>query len=176
MLPTLSHISVRSGPATRFRRGRSSRYLHISPFHLEFQWPLPASSRAVYPAVPRVSRGISQNTYRAAYTRFKPSDSGQRLPPLYYRGCWHRVSRGFFWDSSTHEVLARFVCSSLKAVYIPRDFLLHAASHRQAFAHCGLFVTAATRRCPDSVSVPMWPTILSDRLPVDALVSRYLTN
>src|SRR5262249_10951555 len=100
----------------------------------------------------------------------------QRLPPLYYRGCWHRVSRGFFWDSSTHEVLARFVCISLKAVYIPKDFLLHAASHRQAFAHCGLFVTAATRRCPDSVSVPMWPTILSDRLPVVALVSCYLTN
>ena len=28
--------------------------------------------------------------------RFTPSNSGQRLPPLYYRGCWHRVSRGLF--------------------------------------------------------------------------------
>ncbi len=27
---------------------------------------------------------------------FTPSESGQRLPPLYYRGCWHRVSRSFF--------------------------------------------------------------------------------
>ena len=123
-----------------------------------------------------MSRGISQNTYRAAYTRFKPSDSEQRLPPLYYRGCWHRVSRGFFWDSSTHGVLARLACISLKAVYFLKDFLLHAASHRQAFAHCGLFVTAATRRCPDSVSVPMWPTILSDRLPVPDLVGRYPAN
>ena len=28
--------------------------------------------------------------------RFTPSNSGQRLPPTYYRGCWHVVSRGFF--------------------------------------------------------------------------------
>ncbi len=25
-----------------------------------------------------------------------PSKSGQRLPPTYYRGCWHVVSRGLF--------------------------------------------------------------------------------
>ena len=31
----------------------------------------------------------------AAYTPFTPSNSGQRLPPTYYRGCWHVVSRGF---------------------------------------------------------------------------------
>ncbi|HCB98397.1 MAG TPA: hypothetical protein DEP78_09055, partial [Verrucomicrobiales bacterium] len=35
---------------------------------------------------------------------------------------------------------------------------------------------AASRRSLDRVSVPVWPTILSDRLPVLALVSRYLTN
>ncbi len=29
------------------------------------------------------------------YARFTPSKSEQRSPPLYYRGCWHRVSRGF---------------------------------------------------------------------------------
>ena len=27
--------------------------------------------------------------------RFTPNNSGQRLPPTYYRGCWHVVSRGF---------------------------------------------------------------------------------
>jgi hypothetical protein len=27
---------------------------------------------------------------------FTPSNSGQRSPPTYYRGCWHVVSRGFF--------------------------------------------------------------------------------
>src|SRR4029079_6686870 len=30
-----------------------------------------------------------------ACARFTPSESGQRLPPTYYRGCWHVVSRGF---------------------------------------------------------------------------------
>ncbi len=32
---------------------------------------------------------------------FKPSYSEQRLPPSYYRGCWHEVSRGFLWVRST---------------------------------------------------------------------------
>jgi hypothetical protein len=27
---------------------------------------------------------------------FTPSNSGQRSPPTYYRGCWHVVSRGLF--------------------------------------------------------------------------------
>ncbi len=47
-----------------------------------------------------MSRGLSQNAWWAAYAPFKPSDSEQRLPPLSYRGCWHRVSRGFLWYAS----------------------------------------------------------------------------
>ena len=85
----------------RFHHRRSSRYLRISPLHLEFQAPLPTSSQAVCPAVPRLSRGISQDTCQAAYTLFKPNNSEQRLPPLSYRDCWHRVSRGFLWVYST---------------------------------------------------------------------------
>ena len=34
-------------------------------------------------------------TYQTAYVLFTPSNSGQRSPPTYYRGCWHVVSRGF---------------------------------------------------------------------------------
>ena len=45
----------------------------------------------------RLSLEFSQQTYLAAYTLFTPNKSGQRLPPTYYRGCWHVVSRGFFW-------------------------------------------------------------------------------
>ena len=45
----------------------------------------------------RLSLEFSHRTYLAAYTRFTPNESGQRLPPTYYRGCWHVVSRGFFW-------------------------------------------------------------------------------
>src|SRR5690625_3285808 len=32
---------------------------------------------------------------RSACARFTPNNSGQRLPPTYYRGCWHVVSWGF---------------------------------------------------------------------------------
>ena len=66
--------------------------------------------------------------------------------------------------------------SLIKAVYIPKDFILHAASLRQAFAHCGRFSTAATRRCLDRVSVPMVGIGLSPPLAVIALVGRYPTN
>ena len=65
---------------------------------------------------------------------------------------------------------------SVTAVYNPKAFILHAVSLRQAFAHCGRFSTAASRRSLGSVSVPVWPIALSGRLPVIALVSRYLTN
>ncbi len=74
------------------------------------------------------------------------------------------------------SLFGAFACGPLTAVYIPKDFVLHAALLGQAFAHCPIFVTAATRRCPGSVSVPMWRADLSVPLPVAALVSRYLTN
>src|ERR1700756_594070 len=64
----------------------------------------------------------------------------------------------------------------LTGVYNPKAFILHAALLRQAFAHCAKFPTAASRRSPDRVSVPVWPITLSGRLPIVALVSRYLTN
>ncbi len=74
------------------------------------------------------------------------------------------------------KVPSSFPSSLLKEVYDPKAFVPHAASLRQACAHCGRFSTAASRRSPGSVSVPMWAIILSDRLAVIALVSLYLTN
>ena len=61
-------------------------------------------------------------------------------------------------------------------LYNPKAFITHAASLRQAFAHCARFPTAASRRSLDRVSVPVWLIFLSEQLPVVALVSRYLTN
>ncbi len=68
------------------------------------------------------------------------------------------------------------ISSPLTAVYNPRAFIPHAASLRQAFAHCGRFSTAATRRCPDSVSVPVVGAMLSHPLDILALVGHYPTN
>ncbi len=61
-------------------------------------------------------------------------------------------------------------------LYNPKAFITHAALLDQAFAHCPIFPTAASRRSLGRVSVPVWLIILSDQLPVVALVSHYLTN
>ena len=62
-----------------------------------------------------------------------------------------------------------------KEVYNPKTVLPHAALLRQAFAHCGKFPTAASRRSLGRVSVPVWLIILSDQLLIVAMVSHYPT-
>jgi hypothetical protein len=64
----------------------------------------------------------------------------------------------------------------VKVVYNPKTFIPHAASRRQAFAHCALFLVAAIRRCEDRVSVPLWGYALSRPLTVVVLVGHYPTN
>lgn len=97
MLPTLSRLSVSYRPESRLRHWCSSQYLRISPLHWEFRFPLRHSRAPVSDAPPRLSPGISHLTWHPAYTPFTPSNSGQRSPPTYYRGCWHVVSRGLFF-------------------------------------------------------------------------------
>ncbi len=66
--------------------------------------------------------------------------------------------------------------SPLKGLYNPKAFFTHAALLDQAFAHCPIFPTAASRRSLGRVSVPVWLIVLSDQLRIVALVSSYLTN
>ncbi len=66
--------------------------------------------------------------------------------------------------------------SHLTGLYNPKAFIAHTASLGQAFAHCPIFPTAASRRSLGRVSVPVWLVVLLDQLPVVALVSFYLTN
>ena len=61
-------------------------------------------------------------------------------------------------------------------VYEPKPFFPHAALLGQAFAHCPIFPTAASRRSLGRISVPMWPFNLSVRLLIVDLVGRYPTN
>ena len=61
------------------------------------------------------------------------------------------------------------------AVYTPKRVIPHAALLRQACAHCGKFLAAASRRSRGRVSVPVWLIILSDQLPIIATVGRYPT-
>ena len=94
---------------------------------------------------------------------------------MYYRGCWHIVSRGLF-------IRYRQFCFStdrsslIKEFYIPKYVFIHAALLGQSFLHCRKFPTAASRRSLGRVSVPMWPFNLSVRLRIIVLVSYYLTN
>src|SRR5690606_23245039 len=66
--------------------------------------------------------------------------------------------------------------SPSKVLYNPQAFFTHAALLDQAFAHCPIFPTAASRRSLGRVSVPVWLIVLSDQLPIVALVGRYPTN
>ena len=76
----------------------------------------------------------------------------------------------------TVKPLEKGVSFRATAVYTPKSFLPHAASLRQTFVHCARFPTAASRRSLGRFSVPMWLAILSDQLPVVALVSHDLAN
>ena len=64
----------------------------------------------------------------------------------------------------------------LTELYDPKTFITHAALLRQGCPHCAKFLTAASRRSLDRVSVPAWLIILSDQLTIVALVGLYPTN
>ena len=155
-------------------------FLHIST-HFTATRGIPLSSSALKPCsfqrVSGLSPEFKQQTYKAACARFTPNNSGQRLPPTYYRGCWHVVSRGFLL-LYRHTKSSYSPCCSSRAteLYDPKTFITHAALLRQTCVHCGRFPTAASRRSLGRVSVPVWPITLSGRLRIVALVSRYLTN
>ena len=134
--------------------------------------PLRYSRGTVSNAVRGLSPRISHLTCLSGCTPFTPSKSGQRLPPTYYRGCWHVVSRGFLIRYRQSCNSYSTTCSSLiTEFYDPKTFFTHAALLRQTCVHCGRFPTAASRRSLGRVSVPMWPISLSTRLCIVALVA-----
>src|SRR3954468_4060071 len=113
----------------------------------------------------------------ATYARFTPNDSGQRLLPTYYRGCWHVVSRSFLWRyRQSTRLFTGEPSSLLKGVYNPKAVFPHAALLRHAFAHCARFPTAASRRSLGPVSGPGLLDGPSDQLPIGALGGPFPTN
>ncbi len=77
---------------------------------------------------------------------------------------------------SSRAYLALEDSSRPTGLYDPKAFITHATSLGQGYPHCPKFPTAASRGSQGRISVPVWLAILSDQLPVIALVSRYLTN
>ncbi len=99
------------------------------------------------------------------------------MHPPPYRGCWHGVSRCLFLEYRHRTgISSRPYSSPRKGVYDPRAFIPHAVSLAQTFVHWPIFPTAASRRSLGRISVPMWLVILSDQLPIIALVGHYPTN
>ena len=73
-------------------------------------------------------------------------------------------------------MLGQYFSSQPKGLYNPQAFFTHAASLDQGFPHCPIFPTAASRRSPDRVSVPVWLVVLSNQLRIVALVGPYPAN
>ena len=135
----LSSLSVSYRPESRLRHWCSSIYLRIPPLHMEFHSPLLHSRKTVSDAIPRLSRGLSHLTYLSACARFTPNKSGQRLPPTYYRGCWHVVSRDFLVDyRQIMSSYSHYLSSPTTELYDPKTFFTHAALLHQASAHCAI--------------------------------------
>ena len=177
MLPTPSHLSVSHLLVGCLRHWYSSRYLQISPLHLEFCLPLSDSSYAVLNAVQELSPCLSHQACISAYMPFTPNNSEQRSQLTCYRGCWHVISRCLFKLYRHHYIIPYIAYSSnSKGFYNLSAFFIHAASLRQTFVHCGIFLAAASRRSLGRISVPMCPFTLLGRIPIIALVGRYLTN
>ncbi len=171
MLPTLSRLSVSIRPGSRLRHRCSSEYLRISPLHSEFHFPLRYSSLAVSSALQGLSPRLSRRTCKTAYTRFTPSNSEQRSHSPYYRGCWTELASASSSGTVAPQLPTAFVppdrALQPEGLHHPRGVL------RQAFAHCAIFPTAASRRSLDRVPVPVWLIVLSDQLTIVAMVGLY---
>ena len=120
-------------------------------FHIRLTWP---PTRALRPVIP--NNACALRITAAAGTELAGASFGGTVK---------------YADCSPARL------SSLPTVvYDPKAFIPHAALLGQACAHCPKFPTAASRRSLDRVSVPVWLIVLSDQLPIGALVSRYLAN
>src|SRR5699024_7202822 len=109
----LSYLSVSNRPKSRLRHWCSSKYLRISPLHLEFHSSLLYSRSSVSNDRSHLSCEMSQQTERSACVPSTPTSSGQRSPPPYYRGCWHVGRRGFLVKYCQGVSRYAHTCSSL---------------------------------------------------------------
>ena len=81
------------------RKSPSPPVFFLISTHFTATLGIPLSPPTLQPCSFHPLMGLSPTLLRwtctAACARFTPNNSGQRLPPTYYRGCWHVVSRGF---------------------------------------------------------------------------------
>ncbi|EPS74505.1 hypothetical protein M569_00222, partial [Genlisea aurea] len=188
-LATALHGSIRTAPSIhRLRLGLLGYLIPFAPLAFVSQCQC------------RPSRVLSPLVFFPISTHFTAPPEIPSAPTVLQLGSFHRLSRVEPWDLTADlkshlqtlyaqsfritlasSVLPRLLAQNTviasspgKEVHDPWAFYLHAALLRQAFAHCGKFPTAASRRSLGRVSVPVWLIILSDQLLIIALVlTRY---
>ena len=153
----------------------------------------PASISTATPGIPLASSGLKLDSFHR-HSRVEPwtftadlsnplhggsrrNDSGQRLPPTYYRGCWHVVAGAPRRYRHSVWLFTRLTSSQLKAA--PQPPKPSSPTRRlpgEGFRALRKIPPAASRRSLGRVSVPVWLIVLSDQLRIVALVSRYLTD
>ena len=83
------------------RKSPSPPVFFLISTHFTATLGIPLSSPILQPPSFHPITGLSpellRQTDQSACARFTPNNSGQRLPPTYYRGCWHVVSRGLLF-------------------------------------------------------------------------------
>ncbi|KAJ7941080.1 ATP synthase subunit alpha (mitochondrion) [Quillaja saponaria] len=166
-LATALHGSIRTAPSIhRLRLGLLGYLIPFAPLAFVSQCQC------------RPSRVLSPLVFFPISTHFTAPPEIPSAPTVLQLGSFHRLSRVEPWDltADLKSHLQTLYAQSFRITLASSAFYLHAALLRQAFAHCGKFPTAASRRSLGRVSVPVWLIILSDQLLIIALVSYCLTN
>ena len=148
------HFSTRYSPTLSSIQERQFQLQFPGWAQVFHNWHTNPPTCALRPVIP--SNACTSRITAAAGTRLAGAYSPGTVTPLDY--------------------LPNEASSQAKELYNPRAFFTHAALLHQGFPHCAIFPTAASRRSLDRVSVPVCPIILSDRIPIVALVGLYPTN
>uniref|UniRef100_A0A6N2ND82 Small ribosomal subunit protein uS7 domain-containing protein n=1 Tax=Salix viminalis TaxID=40686 RepID=A0A6N2ND82_SALVM len=149
-LATALHGSIRTAPVHRLRLGLLGYLIPFAPLAFVSQCQC------------RPSRVLSPLVFFPISTHFTAPPEIPSAPTVLQLGSFHRLSRVEPWDltADLKSHLQTLYAQSFRITLASSAFYLHAALLRQAFAHCGKFPTAASRRSLGRVSVPVWLIIL----------------
>ncbi|KAL2223951.1 UNVERIFIED_CONTAM: hypothetical protein Sindi_3072900 [Sesamum indicum] len=177
-LATALHGSIRTAPSIhRLRLGLLGYLIPFAPLAFVSQCPVSAQQSAFAVGVLSDLYAFHRSTGNSLCPYPLGFDGGLKKPPTDALRpiipdnacilCLTAAAGTELADAYSPDTV--IASSPGKEVHDPWAFYLHAALLRQAFAHCGKFPTAASRRSLGRVSVPVWLIILSDQLLIIAL-------
>ena len=157
-------------------RNRSSvTYLSISPLHITFRLPRLHSSSPVSMAWYGWAARFHHRLNKPPAHPLNPINPDNARILRITAAAGTELADAYSSDTCNMVHVPHFTLGQKKFT-IHRTVFLHATWLVQASAHWPIFLTAASRRSLDRVSVPMWGISLSGPLMIVDLVSRYPTN